>query len=200
MVGASGGQESPRTPLILLGGADDWPEWLDPVSDERWQHIVEGHGPNSTSADPHFRPDTDIAIAIFDTITRGYPEYDEVDGKVRWLTVNNQSVLVVMRPSLDGFFVVTAYPGEYKLRGMTDKELALAILDELGDELPSVKLIASFRRSGEWAQVGIQALCDAARESRAVSSGLIREAVDGWSNDMGPVLADKFSAMIAVAA
>lgn len=100
-------------PPILLGGSADWPDWLDEVSEERWEHILTRHGPGSTEGAPTFAPNTDIAAAIFDTIVHGEPVYDAEDGKVKELAVNGQLLTVTTRPSSNGnFFVVTAYPRE----------------------------------------------------------------------------------------
>lgn len=104
----------PLPPAILLGGADGWPQWLDPVSSERWRHILDEHGPDAKGTKPRFNPDTDIANAIYDTVTKGKSDYDQADGKVRSLVVNNQLIVAFIRPNNkgDGFFIVTVCPAE----------------------------------------------------------------------------------------
>jgi len=105
-------EEPGIVPFILLGGSDDWPEWLHPVSYGRWIHILYEHGPNSTGEKPRFVQSTDIAKAIFDTVTQGRLIYDSDDGKIWNLFVNGQLVEVVARDIEEGFFIVTAYPRE----------------------------------------------------------------------------------------
>jgi len=112
--GAGGGTRPPLPPILMGGAADDWPWWLDPVSQERWDHIIDEHGPNSTSGKPRFKRDTDIGRAIFDTITGMTTTYDKSDGKIKRRIVNGQEIVVIMRPTdVKGrFFLITACPDE----------------------------------------------------------------------------------------
>jgi hypothetical protein len=111
MAGASGGGRY-EVPAILLGWHEDWPTWLDRVQDRSWRHIVDGHGPDSVSGKPRFRRDTDIAYAVFDTITRGARVVDSSDDRIHEFVVNAQCVWVVMHFNGQRWFVTTAYPHE----------------------------------------------------------------------------------------
>jgi len=107
-----GAGKPPAPPSILLGGADDWPEWLNPMSGDRWQHINDEHGPDANNNKPHFNADTHIANAIFDTITKGTLTRDTKSEKEWRLTVNGQTIVVKARHGNNGWFIVTAYPDE----------------------------------------------------------------------------------------
>jgi len=108
----SDSEESNTVPFILLGGSDDWPGWLRPVSQERWNHILTEHSSGSMSGKSKFRPDTDMTRAIFDTVTRGKLIYESDNGKIWNLFVNGQLIEVVARSEEKDFFIVTAYPRE----------------------------------------------------------------------------------------
>jgi hypothetical protein len=106
------GDDENEVPWILLGGAPDWPEWLD-GSPNRWKHIADNHGPKSTAGKPRFDPTTDIAKATYDTIVNGetivWNEYE----RRKSLPVNGQNVIVPMRPHKDGspgWFVNNSFP------------------------------------------------------------------------------------------
>ena len=105
-------EEPNIVPFILRGGSDRWPEWLRPVSRERWDHILAEHGPDSFSGKPKLKSDMDIADTVFDTVTQGWLIYDSDDGKIWNFIVNGQIVEVVARSVEEDFFVVTAYPRE----------------------------------------------------------------------------------------
>jgi hypothetical protein len=102
-------------PSILLGGSEDWPAGLDPVSENRWVHIIREHGPEAASGKTRFDIGTDVGDAVFDTITRGDLIYDGPDGKTWRSVVNGQEIEVVARSQSQmsgGYFVVSAYPVE----------------------------------------------------------------------------------------
>ena len=76
-----------------------------------------------------------------------------------------------------------------------NKRLAQAILDAVGDPDPETRsLTASFWRAGEWQQAAIDAMIYAMDAGLTVPGSLVRQAVSEWPNDMGPLLARKFTA------
>jgi len=107
-----GGGKLPPVPSILLGGSADWPDWLDPISANKWQHVIDQHGPRSTVGKPRFLPDTDIGNAIFDTITKGTLHLDGKSKKQWRLVVNGQEIVVDAVRGGSGWFISGAYPNE----------------------------------------------------------------------------------------
>ena len=110
-------------PPLLLGGAADWPQWLQPVSLERWRHIVDDHGPDSTTpGKSKFTPDMNIGQAIFDTIVDGDPggqgmsrwRPDDVASRTRQLPIDGKVVTVKLAYNRDSkdWFVTTAFPDD----------------------------------------------------------------------------------------
>ncbi|MDR0593388.1 MAG: hypothetical protein LBG60_09100 [Bifidobacteriaceae bacterium] len=111
-VGGSG-RKPPDPPGILMGGAEDWPDGLQPVSGERFAHILREHGPDASGAKSRFHSDTDVGQAAFDTVAHGRVAWESARGKAWRLVVNGQEVEVVARFNPQGrLFVVTAYPVE----------------------------------------------------------------------------------------
>ncbi|MDR1790261.1 MAG: hypothetical protein LBR20_01105 [Propionibacteriaceae bacterium] len=64
------GANPPAKPPILSGWPEDWPDDLDPISDERWAHIIADHGPGAQRGKSLFKEDTDIGNAIRRTCAR----------------------------------------------------------------------------------------------------------------------------------
>ena len=102
----------PKPPWILRGGSADWPPWLQPLSAERWDHILREHGSDSSSGKPKFKADTDIAQAVFDTIVHGQRTLSDKTRRYVERIINDQLIRVAMRRGDTDWFIATAHPVE----------------------------------------------------------------------------------------
>ena len=75
-------------------------------------------------------------------------------------------------------------------RDADDESLAMQLVEHLGEfQGRAVRTIPMFIHAGEWAQVGIEALCQAIRTQQPMPRHLVRAATSRWKDQMGGITA-----------
>jgi len=116
---ASGADDNPATrrpdynqvPEQLKGKSYFWPNWLQPVTLDRWQHVLEDHSPESNVGKTKFRKNTNIIDAILKAINTNKPIRVNPKKNYYQTFVNGQEIRVVMILKGNGqWFLVSAHP------------------------------------------------------------------------------------------
>ena len=115
--GASTRPDFRSVPSVLgHNNSPNWPSWLQPVSTEMWQHILNGHSQESTVPDflqTKFSAENDnIADVIYRTVTTGHRTKNTKLRRHYRKVINGQEIVVIMwrRDSGNGFYIRTAFP------------------------------------------------------------------------------------------
>jgi len=101
-------------PSELVDVSRGWPTEVQAITEERWQHIVYRHGPNSRKDKSRFNPETNIAQVIRNGIARGYSraEIDDSGDKLIFIDHNSQTIKIVLEynEAGDKWWIKTAHP------------------------------------------------------------------------------------------
>ena len=183
-----------EVPFLLCGNSELWPEWLEPVTLERWQHILDEHAPESNSGKPTFDASTNIAEAIFDTIVYGEPMVWNEKERRKQIGFNGQIAYSRCDQSEtvpDGSRFPHTHNGEGP-REMNEEQLAKQVVNAVGVIPPGdMDSVRHYEKVGEWGQVATSALVGALNAGKIVAASVVEKAIDFWGEpEMGALMDD----------